>query len=121
MTDRDRPAAPTPSRPGMADEALLDAAFAALTARPGRPSGALVGRVLADAAAVQPRRRPGPRAMLATLVERLGLPVGLAAALAAGVWIGTTPPEPLQSLTAALFGATVSLDFAELAESLAGE
>jgi hypothetical protein len=96
----------------------LDAALADLARRGPRPGAALLARVLADAEAAQPRRRSpaaAPRwwrpAWPAGLVAG-----GLAAALLAGVWVGTSPPAPLLALEEALLGAVVVIDLAANAD-----
>ncbi len=94
----------------------LDAAFADLKAQAPRPDAALLGRVLADAAAVQSSHRLGWRWVAgwfrglgggqgaSAVVSRgtAGAAAGLAGSLMLGVWIGVSlhgviaPLEALQ-------------------------
>jgi hypothetical protein len=133
MTEDDprhiRPRGPAPDR---TPEVALEAAFAALRARPADPGEALVARVMADAAArtgaagtaqaprlppVALRRAPGDSRRASGwraarpwrgLAARAPMPAGLAAALMLGVWIGLAVPVPVPStlpaLEEALFG-----------------
>ncbi len=81
----------------------LDAFFAAAREESPMPSGDLLARIEAQALAEMPRagvRRGGP-GLFGQLVQVLGGwqgMAGLAAACAAGVWIGVSPPEGLWSL-----------------------
>lgn len=115
MTDPDRfppPGGSDRRPPASGAGSDLEAFFAAARAQPMRPSAALTGRVLADAAAAAPRRRRGG-GRLGDLVAAWHMPAGLAAALAVGVWVGAMPPAPLLSLEAALFGPSLAQDFAD--------
>lgn len=84
----------------------LDAGFAALRAQAPRPGGALMGRVMADAAREMPRR-PVARWRLWLGDWGVGVPVGLAASLFLGLWIGVAAPGPLAPLDAVLWGDAV--------------
>jgi hypothetical protein len=85
----------------------LDDLFGTLAQRGPLPSEALMARVLADAAALQPRAAPMQRAapprggvwavLLAALGGR-GALAGLATATLAGVWIGFAQPAPVAGL-----------------------
>lgn len=87
----------------------LDALFAAARAAEPRLPDALMARVLADAAAMQPRTnalpgqasRPTPRlGLLAGLIDLFGgrgALAGMAAAGLAGGWIGFAQPIDLQA------------------------
>ena len=94
----------------------LDAAFAELRAQAPRPDAALTGRVLADAAAQMPRRR-----RLADWLVWLPVPAGMAASLAAGLWIGAAVPLPglEAALESAVFGETLVIGLADPADLLA--
>lgn len=77
----------------------LDRFFAAARAARPEPSPALMARVVADAAAVQASRMKRPAPRRASWLSRLapafgagGAWAGLAAASAAGFWIGTLEP-----------------------------
>ncbi len=94
----------------------LDGLFAEMRATAGVPSDALMARVLADAAAAQPRALPASAPQPA-LWDRVmdaigGWPSvgGLAVATVAGIWVGVAPPTPFQDLTATLIGDEVSLE-----------
>lgn len=91
----------------------LDDLFAGLKARPPAPSDALMSRVLADAAALQPKTVAPPRAAPArgglwssftAMFGGAGAVAGLASAAIAGVAIGLVAPTPADALTAALWG-----------------
>lgn len=96
---------------GMSDD--LDALLAkAARTRPALPE-ALQARILADAAALQPRPPAAARAVrqgwLATLADILGgsgALAGMAAAALAGLYIGVSQPAPLTALTSALWNET---------------
>lgn len=86
------------------EDAFLEAHFATARRLGGQMPAALEARMLADAAAVQAVRAapvPGARrgaglGLLGQLIRALGgWPTmgGLAAACAAGVWIGVAPPD----------------------------
>lgn len=114
---------PAGRRPEDAD-AALDAAFLALRAAAPRPSAALMGRVLSDAAAVAasaaaagaraPHRRTGGLAALVAAIYRGlgGAPAaaGLAAATLAGVWIGASPPAVLAGLADSVWATPAEVD-----------
>lgn len=102
----------------------LEALFAEARARAPRPDAALVGRVLADAVASAPQQRPllrrGAGFSLLAVSRRIGrglaagavgwrMPVGLTAALVAGLWLGATPPAPLLMLEEILFAPDLTL------------
>lgn len=89
----------------------LDDLLADLRARGPAASGNLMARVLADAAALQPKpAAPAPRARgglwasLAAVFGGAGALAGLAAAAVAGLAIGLAAPTPADALTAALWG-----------------
>ncbi len=95
----------------------LDNMLSGLKARSAVPSDALMSRVLADAAALQPRPLPGPAVRLAPrrpgfwsalsgAVGGLGAVTGLATAAVAGLAIGLAAPTPADALTAALWGGS---------------
>ena len=85
----------------------LDDLFGTLAQRGPQPSDALMARILADAAALQPRAAPvmratAPRgglwAALAAALGGRGALAGLATATLAGVWIGFAQPAPVAGL-----------------------
>lgn len=87
-----------------------------------QPSAALMERVLADAAALQPRAEP-PRALppaggwLSGLFDIFGgggAVAGMSAATVAGVFLGFAQPTSLNALTLALQGGTEVVDSMEL-------
>jgi hypothetical protein len=89
----------------------LDDMLSGLKTRSPAPSDALMSRVLADAAALQPGpaarpeiRRPGFWAALSAALGGLGALTGLATAAVAGLAIGLAAPSPADALTAALWG-----------------
>jgi hypothetical protein len=99
----------------MSDDVRDPLAAALAAARAEGDSGAqlpeaLSARMMADAAAAQPRASaPRGAAWLSRLVggrEGLGWPAatGLAAATLAGLWIGYAPPPALDGVAAALLG-----------------
>ncbi|WP_094022999.1 hypothetical protein [Maliponia aquimaris] len=87
------------------DEAALDGFFAAARATTPQPGGDFLARMEALALAEQPAARPttGPvtprrAGLVRQLREALGGWIGmagLAAACAAGIWIGVSPPDSL--------------------------
>ena len=86
----------------------LDDLFAAARADVARPSAALMARVLADAAAEQPRKPVPvrPRFRLAALIAALGGSggiAGLASATVAGLWIGLAPPAAVDDFAATIW------------------
>lgn len=99
----------------------LETLFAATRSAAPVPSGALLARVLDDAAAVQRagaatrppatrRARPGWRATLAAALGGAGGIAGLATATVAGVWIGFAAPAPVAGVASGLgIGATAEL------------
>jgi hypothetical protein len=111
------PDAPLPGPDAAADDARLEAAFAALRAARPRPGGALVARVLADAEAAGPppsARAAGLSRLLFALYRSLGgapAAAGLGIAALAGVWIGASPPELFDGVAAAVWAAPGTLDF----------
>jgi hypothetical protein len=96
----------------------LDELFAQARVRDAQPSAALMARILADAAATQPRapvRPVRPRFRLSALIAALGgagALAGLATATVAGVWIGLAPPAAIDDFAATLWsvGEGDSLD-----------
>ena len=100
----------TDGREDWIDDLLADAARTKAA-----PDDGLVARVLADAHRVQaegwPQADPAP-GFWAQLTEVLGgWPSfgGLAAASAAGLWLGLAPPAAADAVVAGLFGETVSV------------
>lgn len=103
------------------DNAALEALFASARAERAVPGPDLMARILADAAQATAERQAAtvpaalPRAGFLTglwsVLGGWGGAGGLAAATAAGVWLGIAPPQGLDSLTTAVFGTsdTVSL------------
>ena len=86
------------------------------------PSAALMERVLADAAALQPRPAP-PRAAPPTrgwfaavldVFGGFGAVAGMSGATVAGVFLGFAQPTGLTNLTLALQGGTEVVDSMEL-------
>ena len=95
------------------------AARAAMNAAaPSDVPQALMARILADAARVQPRSRPAPPPLrfgqvLADLFGGAGVLAGMATAACAGIYLGLAQPSALGLLTLALAGesAVDQLDF----------
>jgi hypothetical protein len=89
----------------------LDDLFAAARGRDAQPSPALMARILADAAAEQPRapvRAARPRFSLSALIAAIGgagALAGLATAAAAGLWIGLAPPTAVDDFAATLWAS----------------
>lgn len=100
----------------------IDALFAQAKDQTPPVPDALMARMLADAAAMQPRPASDVRPVVAPASGGLFGPIwaalggwagagSLAAAAAAGVWIGIAPPTTgLAGLTDAVFGASITLD-----------
>lgn len=87
----------------------LEAVFAAARQRPADVSDGLMARVLADADRIAAMRRPAP--MWLQIRDALGgWPAlgGLAAASAAGVWIGLAPPQALPDPAQLFMGTETS-------------
>ena len=105
----------------------LDDLFAAARKQATQPSPALLARILADAAAEQPRApAPAglarPRVRLAALSAALGgggALAGLATATVAGLWIGLAPPAAVDDFAATLW-ASGEGDSVELIPDLEG-
>ena len=76
------------------DDALLEAHFAALKARPEVPTGALMASLVADARAMADRPSPGAFSVLGGW---LGMG-GLAAAAVAGLLVGLADPSAVDAL-----------------------
>lgn len=92
----------------------LDDLFAEARAAQIQASTGLMARVLADAAAAQPRRVPAPRprftlAALVTALGGLGGMAGLATAAVAGLWVGLAPPAAVDDMAALLLGGAEDL------------
>jgi hypothetical protein len=116
MTSRNGHDRPTPQDgrgttiPDPSGMAELEAAFAALRARAADPDPArqarLLARVMEDAAAQPVTVATPPRRAwhLPPRIAQARLPVGLAAALTLGLWIGLAAPAPVLQLEEALFG-----------------
>lgn len=93
----------------------LDALFGAARARPAVPSDALMGRVMADALALQPVPAPivtppAPVGFWRGVVEffgGFGALAGMGSAAAAGLFIGFAQPVGLSDLSAALIGGQI--------------
>lgn len=96
----------------------LDALFSAARARPAVPSEAVMGRVLADALALQPLSPvfvaaavpPTPVGLWHGVVAffgGLGALAGMGSAAAAGLFIGFVQPTGLSDLSAALIGGQI--------------
>lgn len=110
----------------------LDDLFAAARADRPRPSDALMARVLADAAALQPEpalpARPRPAApaapggfwaALSALFGGGGVLAGMGTAAAAGLFLGFAQPAPVAALTAALSaGTTTTTDALDLTSGI---
>ncbi|WP_102226714.1 dihydroorotate dehydrogenase [Acidimangrovimonas sediminis] len=115
----------------------LEGFFRAARAETPEPSGRLMDRILADAAAHQPRpaahpavrqgaRAPGRRPAEARRTgrgfwQRLlpgiggpGVVAGLACSAVAGAWIGFAQPAPIAGLASQMTGQTASLDQVDL-------
>lgn len=112
----------------------LDDLFAAVRADGPVPSGDLVARVLADAAALQPSdpvpsRAQAPRRGLLAAVAAMfgGGPVlaGMGSAAVASLLLGFAQPAPVSALTAMMGGqatpATPALDVATGIDALISE
>lgn len=91
----------------------LDDLFTGLKARTPAAPDALMGRVLADAAALQPQRAAPPRraktgfwSSFAAMFGGAGAIAGLASAAVAGLAIGFVAPTPADALTASLWGGS---------------
>lgn len=99
----------------MADDDL-DRMLAGLRGAGPVPSDALMARIVADAAAVQPGPRrivPARRGLWAGLAAALGgggVLAGLATAAAAGLFIGLAAPTSADVVSAAFWGEGTSLD-----------
>ncbi len=101
----------------------LDALFAAAKSDVAEPSGALIARVLADAAAHQPKATaravpvaPGFWAGLAAIFGGTGALAGIGSAAIAGLVIGFVQPVDLGQISDSLAGVT--LDSVELIPDL---
>jgi hypothetical protein len=98
------------------DESGLDALFAEARTKDARPPSALVSRVLADAEAARPGRRGGVGAMLLRAIGGWPSAAGLAAASAAGLFIGYAAPDAVPFLgTATTAAADGTYDLIDLA------
>jgi hypothetical protein len=97
------------------DDLLLDGFFEAARAPVPAPDAALTARVLADAGRELARQgqpaAAAPRAQTGWFGFIGGWPSlsGLAAATAAGVWIGFAPPASLSDVTSAVLGDDLSV------------
>jgi hypothetical protein len=95
----------------------LDALFSAARACPAVPSEAVMGRVLADALALQPLSpafvaaatpvRPGLWRGVIDFFGGFGALAGMGSAAAAGLFIGFVQPTGLSDLSAALIGGQI--------------
>ena len=94
------------------DEFGLDAYFDAVRKATRVPSGDLMARVLADAEAQQMANVPAPAAqpgLFASLWAAIGgwpTAAGMVTATLVGIWIGISPPAPLEQITAEVLGST---------------
>ena len=87
------------------DDAALEALFDASRAAPPEVPQALMDKIAADAAAVQPVvRAKGWRRWLEMLGGASGVG-GLVTATCVGFWIGIAPPEVLPDVGALVLGA----------------
>lgn len=90
----------------------LEAFFEAGRAAAPQPSDDLMARILADAGgarAVAPVARPGRRGLFAGLVAAIGgwpAVASLATATVAGIYIGVSPPAPLEDFAMTYLGTT---------------
>lgn len=94
------------------DETGLDALFAEARSRDARPPAALVARVMADAEAARPGR--GRQGLGAALLRAIGgwpSAAGLAAASAAGFFLGLAAPEAVPVLRADPGGTALETTF----------
>ena len=108
----------------------LDQIFAAAVAARPRPSPALMARVMADAALLQPRlaafvpkANVAPRGWFGALAKVLGggrSLAGMSAAALTGLYLGIAQPSPVQALTSILSGTTTldNLDLLPASDTL---
>lgn len=103
---------------------MLDDLFAEARQVAPPVSSALIGRVMADAAAARkPARtvRPGFAVRLSEMLGGWPALGGLALATVAGLWVGMAPPAPVADLTSELMGQTVSVSLFADGDLLNGE
>ena len=101
----------TPPKPEMPElsEAELDLLFRAAQEAPVLPSGDVMASILAQAEALQPKavahtvEEPGLFAQLWSMIGGWPTAAGLASATVAGLMIGISPPELVDSFSAGLF------------------
>ncbi|KDB02229.1 hypothetical protein U879_18340 [Defluviimonas sp. 20V17] len=112
--------------------AELDSFFRAARTSAPVPSADLTARILADAAAAQPRARTqeatarrawgkrwrGLRRLYLPALGGPGVIAGLAGAIVAGAWIGFLQPAPLASLASRVTGQTAMLEQIDLIPTL---
>lgn len=106
----------------------LDDFFAAARTSELAPSGDLMARVLADAAAMQPEAAgiataPKQSAWAGFMDMIGGWPAlsGVAAAGVAGIWLGVSPPMSLEQLTSDMLGTSTSVSLLSDVGGLVGE
>ena len=101
------------------DEKLLNDLFEDVKQETVEPSDALMARVLADAAQLQPVKAsaiveaPSLWSRAITSIGGWGAMSGVAAAGVAGLWIGLTPPDSVDSWVAEAMGSTTSISFVD--------
>lgn len=94
----------------------IDQLFAQARRRDAAVSDALMARVLADAARVQPsaadrRSRAWPLDWLHDLIGGWPAWGGVIAAGLTGLWVGVAPPSGIEALAAGLIGTTQTVTF----------
>ena len=106
----------------------LETLFATAARHRSEPSAGLSARILADAAALQPKARrlvpvaPPRQGWVSTLSGWLGggaALAGVSAAALAGLYLGVVQPAPVQALTALVAGNTTSFSLDLLPSSAA--
>jgi len=106
------------------DDTELNAIFAQMKEQPVVVRDALLDRIMMDADSVlaervdaEPEMESGSsQGIGAMLLDAIGgWPSfgGLAAATVAGLWIGVSPPESLNNLSAAFWGSTIEVPLLE--------
>ena len=101
------------------DEKLLDDLFEEVVRDRVEPSDELMSRILADAEDLQPVAQVAvvspPTLWSRAMASIGGWPAlsGLAAAGVAGLWIGLTPPDSIDSWVADVMGSTTSVSFVD--------
>jgi len=106
------------------DDTELNAAFAQIKSEPVVVRDSLFDRIMLDAdnvlaqredvvEAVDARPRQSLSAILLDAIGGWPSFSGLAAATVAGLWIGISPPETLNNLSAAIWGSTIEVPLLE--------